>query len=291
MPLTATEIITAAVSGGLGVKALEFLHEEWKLMAGERRSARKVVDRQLDPILKSADELVGKIRSLALEDFKGFQRSDSGEKSLDFIGTLYLFANFWSRLEILRAETEFVVLGATKKGRKLQAFIRALESTRIRLLSRTAQRAIGEALISKGDPSRSLSLMDFLEAVKGPVLADLLAPLKEVLASPEHTANRQKILGYGAVAHSLIDNLDPRHRVTRPRTGWGNKLSKRTGKELFFRVFRVYLPFVRDPARYTRPPIKKLSARRALANHQASDTLVGRLLARLPRHFRRGRKA
>jgi hypothetical protein len=284
MPLTTGELITAAITGGLGAKLLDLLHDEWKRRAGERRSAGKVVDQYLDPILKSADELVGKVRSLALEDFRPLRRSVTSGDQIELIGTVYLFADFWSRLQILRAQGEFVVLGASANGRKLQSFIRALESRRIRLVGRTIQRAIGESLVRKDDRSRSISLAEFLELAQTATLKQLLVPLQELLSNPHHTANRQRVLAYGAVVHALIDHLDPRHRVTRLRTGWGNKLTKRTRSELFFRVFREYLPFVHSPERYTKSPRKGLSARRALARHQASDTLIGRLLVRLAHH-------
>jgi hypothetical protein len=61
----------------------------------------------LDPLLKAADEVVGKLHSLAIEDFKNF-----GEQAIalnpisdkDFGGLIYLFGRFWAQIEIMRQD-------------------------------------------------------------------------------------------------------------------------------------------------------------------------------------------
>jgi hypothetical protein len=65
-----------------------------------------------------------------------------------------------------------------------------------------------------------------------------------------HTAQRQKLLQYGLVLHALIDTLDGQHVVTRNRPGLPGKLSRQTWRDLNYRVFRVYLPFVTDRRKY-----------------------------------------
>ena len=47
--------------------------EGWRLLQA-RAAARRVINQQLDPLLKAADELQGKLRSLAEEDFQEFRR-------------------------------------------------------------------------------------------------------------------------------------------------------------------------------------------------------------------------
>jgi len=67
------ELVTAAFSGGIVVKLLDYAYAEYLRRSETSATAKEVVNRHLDPILKAADELVGKLRSLAEEDFKEFR--------------------------------------------------------------------------------------------------------------------------------------------------------------------------------------------------------------------------
>ena len=49
---------------------------------------------------------------------------------------------------------------------------------------------------------------------------------------------------------ALIETLDTQHVVTRNRPGLPGKLSRQTWRDLNYRVFRVYLPFVTDRRKY-----------------------------------------
>ncbi len=90
----------------------------------------------------------------------------------------------------------------------------------------------------------------------GDDLVAWLEPVEAVVLGTEHTANRQRILVYGAIVHAMLDTLDPRHTVSGKRPGWGHKLSKRSRRELEHLVFRRYLSFVEQPQVYTRPQKK-----------------------------------
>ena len=255
MPLSLGELLTAAISGGVASKLLDLVHGEWKRRSGESKTAREIVERHLDPILKAGDELVGKIWSLAATDFSGLHRQK--EPDVEFLGVLYLFGQLWSWLQILRRESVYVVLSSVEEGRRLQHFMSALEGTRVRLVSRTVQRGIGEALIENGDKPRVISLFEFashVQSVEGEQLRRWLAPVEFIIGNPAHTSNRQRILVYGAIVHSMLDTLDPNHKVTQWRPAWGNKLTKRSRKELERRIFPVYLKFVSRPGTYTSAP-------------------------------------
>lgn len=219
-------------------------------------AARRVIGHQLDPLLKSADELHGKLRSLAEEDFadfKGLPKTDlSLSQLVDLCSTLYLFAQFWARLEILRRESFHAELSATKEGDLLLKFLRSLESRRIRLVDRAWQRAIGELLIQRaGDRQDLVYFSNFVERFEtGGQLRRWLLPLEETLrGTSEGTAKdrqrvRQRVLQYGVIVHALIDTLDPKHRTTRERPGYANKLTRRCKREIIGRAFRTYLPEV-----------------------------------------------
>lgn len=94
----------------------------------------------MDPLLKAANELHGKLRSLAEEDFREFRRVPNAQMQdaelVDMCSTLYLFGQFWARLEVFRRDSFHADLSATKQGALLLKFLRSLESRRIRLVDR-----------------------------------------------------------------------------------------------------------------------------------------------------------
>ena len=55
---------------------------------------------------------------------------------------------------------------------------------------------------------------------------------------------------YGIIIHALIDTMDKKHLVTYQKPGWPNKLSRKSRRELKYRVFNLYLPFVEDINHY-----------------------------------------
>ncbi len=177
--------------------------------------------------------------------------------------TLYLFAHFWSRIQILRLEGLFVDLSATKDGKRLLAFLRTLESSRIRILDREFQRGIGELLIERsGGDLTALTFYEFAEWYwKDPALQSWFAPLHHQIQNTHHTRYRQRLLVYGTVVHALINTLDSKHRVTTELTSWANKLSKRSRVVLEYQVFGFYLQFVKNPRQYTRPGAQPERAR------------------------------
>jgi hypothetical protein len=72
------QLITAAIGGGLFVKVLDILYQEIKSKYARTETAKRFVDGHLDQLLKSADELVGKLLSLAREDFKNMKERWTG---------------------------------------------------------------------------------------------------------------------------------------------------------------------------------------------------------------------
>ncbi len=72
----------------------------------------------------------------------------------------------------------------------------------------------------------------------------------------EHTSDRQRLLRYGIVIHAMIDTLDPQHQVSRDRPSYPYKLSRKSWRDLRYRVFGVYLKFVQGSQKYLGPPKK-----------------------------------
>jgi hypothetical protein len=251
------ELLTAAFSGGVVVKVLDYLYEEYRRRSEAKKSAKDLINRHIDPILKSADELVGKMRSLAQSDFSELTTASVPKESefdswIPYLNTIYLFAQFWSRIQILRSESIFVNLSIDEKGKRLLAFFRALESTRTRLVKRAWQRSMGEALIeSTNNGLQTITYIEFVDRfLSDNNVQRWFMPLVSIFLKVNHTRERQRLLTYGIVVHALIDTLDSTHEVTRKRPSWPNKLTTKNKRSLKSRVFRIYLPFVTSPERY-----------------------------------------
>jgi hypothetical protein len=228
------------------------LRQHWQSVA----AGRHLVGQQLDPLLKAADELHGKLRSLAEEDFREFKDIPNADLSdpqlVDLCSTLYLFAQFWARLEIFRRESFHAEVSATKQGALLLRFLRSLESRRVRLVDRAWQRAIGELLTAEsGARKDTINFSDFVERYEaGERMQRWLRPLEETLRDTargktrDRQRSRQRVLQYGVVVHAFVDTLDPEHRTTRARPAYPNKLTRRAKREIVGRVFDTYLPEV-----------------------------------------------
>lgn len=235
---------------------LTSVQRRWKTAA----AARRLIAEHLDPVLKAADELHGKLRSLAEEDFAEFRNLPAGDlQSTDLVNlcsTLYLFAQFWGRLEIMRRESFHAELARNKQGGALLRFLRCLESKRVRLVDRAWQRAIGESVVVMGKPAADLiSFKAFVEQYEAnESLKRWTQPLEDLIRETRYRRTRARVLQYGIIIHALIDTLDPEHYTTKDRPAYPNKISRRARRELIGRVFGVYLREVRRTEKYTGPP-------------------------------------
>jgi len=255
-------LLGASLGGGFTVKILDILYQELKQRKDRSRSAKRFVDEHLTPLLKAADELMGKLRSLAESDFRELHDEPADSAVLtspDFSGTLYLLARFWAHIEIVRQQGLSVAMSQDERGQKLQNFLDCLESRRVRIVDRITQRAIGEVMLER--PNGALdtqTFVKFVETFESKTDARRwMQELVRMLSRVKHTHERQKLLQYGVVVHALIDTLDPKHFVTRERPAYSNKLTKRSWRDLKYRVFGKYLTFVRNSEKYLGPPKKK----------------------------------
>lgn len=264
------QLFVAALGGGFTVKVLDIAYQEFRHRKARTLSTEELVDQHLGPLLKSADELVGKLRSLAEVDFKPVHRVVPDEKCLgnhEFASLLYLFGRFWARVELIRHKGLSVSMGKDKRGAQLQNFLDCLESRRVRIVDRILQRAVGEVIVRNDE---TLTFVEFVRTFETDTASrQWIMPLAKFLSRTEHTTERQRLLQYGAVLHALIDTLDSKHLITRERPASPNKLSSRSWADLNYRVFGVYLKFVENKQKYIGPP-KKAARKRG---RQAVGTL------------------
>jgi hypothetical protein len=255
------QLFAAALGGGVTVKAIDIIYQEVGRRQDTTQTVRKFVDEHLDPLLKAADEVVGKLHSLALNDFKtlaGREMSLSPITDNDFGSLLYLFSRFWARIEILKQEGLSVAISKDERGARLQSFFACLESRRVRIVDRISQRAIGELLIKPApDYLRNLGYVEFVRTLEtNEDTRRWVAPLAAALGRTGNAADRQRLLLYGVVVHAMIDTLDPAHSVTSARPSYPVKLNDKTRKDLRYRVFGVYLRFVSDTEKISRMGFK-----------------------------------
>ena len=256
------KLLAAAFGGGLVVKFLDILYQEVRRRSDRSEAAKQFVDKHLDPLLKAADELVGKLVSLAGEDFKSLREVDPNAGRIDnndFGGLIFLVAKLWANMEIIRREGLSISIVEDLRGQRLQSFIDCIESRGVRIVDRISQRAVGELMLTdrKEGPQETILFIEFVRMIESETEAQRwLLPLAQTLSRTRHTSERQRLLRYGLVIHAMIDSLDPDHQVTRNRPSYPNKLSKRSWRDLKYRVFGRYLKFVRNPEKYLGPPKK-----------------------------------
>ena len=256
-------LVAAALGGGLVVKFLDILYEELRRRSDKSEAAKRFVDEHLDPLLKAADELVGKIVSLAGEDFKSLRGVASKADRIDnhdLVGLVFLLAKFWANIEIFRREGLSVSIVKDSRGLRLQDFMNSIESRGVRIVDRISQRAVGELMLTdrKDGPLQTRLFVDFVRSLESdPQATRWLFPVARTLSRTWHISERQRLLKYGIVIHAMIDSLDPRHQVTRRRPSYPNKLSNRAWRDLKYKVFGQYLTFVAEPEKYIGPPKKR----------------------------------
>jgi hypothetical protein len=264
MPFDITTVLGASFGGAIFTKLLDYGYQEYRRRSETSTTAKEITDKHVDPILKAADELVGKIRSLAQADFKELTNAPAPGKEgrsrwSPYLSLVYLFAQFWCRVQILRIESLFFNLAADERGKRLLAFFDALEATKNRLSQRAWERGMGEVLMERTNAGeRALTFAEFVNRyMASEEFRQWFEPLMMVLGRLRHTRERQRLLAYGVILHAFVDTLDVEHLATRRRDGWPNKLTDRTARDLRYRVFQTYLPFVEDINRYLKTERRK----------------------------------
>lgn len=247
------KLVLSFIGGGVLLEILKLTYPDLKKVFRRRIEAKNVFNKHSELILKSADELFGKIDSLAKEDFRIFTHYNPQIDEMNKIYILYLFGSFWASLGIIKQESNYINLARIKKGKRLLMFVSSYESKKNRILERSYQRAIGESVISReSNELKIMSLYDFTNEYKdsNSNVYKICQPLEASLFQTRIKEHRQKYLLFGTIIHSLIDFLDENHTVVRKRKPYINKLSENTKSQLELRVFNHYLPFVKEAKKY-----------------------------------------
>jgi chaperonin cofactor prefoldin len=248
--------LLAILSGGLIWEGFKFFYPDLKQFITSRNNAKKAFYESLDPILKSASELYGKLESLSKEDFSTFINTSNSnaidpEHNQKYI--LYLFAQLFAQLEYLRLQSQYTSLSKITKGYQLLRFIETIESRKYRILDRSVQRIIGECLISKKDQKfRIMTLKEFLETLdnRTETLTIWIKQLDKLLNSVNDKEKRQLILRFGVIVAALIDHFDPSCKTVRRRKIYVNKLNPKSKILIKENLTSHYLPFLKKKEMY-----------------------------------------
>ncbi|HXL55459.1 MAG TPA: hypothetical protein VN958_04330, partial [Chitinophagaceae bacterium] len=234
-----------------------FLYPEIKKTISDKINSRKILLEFIDPLIKSGDELIAKIHSLAKTDFREAYTSSiltsNSNLLIERIYLLYLFCSFWGRVSIIRSTTNFSSIAKSKKGNRFLKFIYTFESKKNRIISRASQRVIGDAMLHVNNGQLSLiSFSEFTEELikQHSNLLKLITPLEEIFINSNNKDVRQKILFFGVILQVFLDSFDSQHRISRNRNLYINKLSNKTKYELQKRLFVIYLPFIKNTFKY-----------------------------------------
>jgi len=244
------------VSGGVLWQGIKFFYPDLKQRFKSYNDAKKSFYESLDPILKAADELYGKIYSLSKEDFATFinpshSYSEDVEHNKKYV--VYLFAQFWAQLEFIRLKSQYTSLTKFKKGKQLLNFIETIESRDFRILDRSLQRVIGETLIEGA--TASFKVMNLNQFIKNYDIQDSeihkwAEKVEHKLYACSDKRNRQRILVFGVIVCSLIDHFDPDHKIIHPNKIYINKLNESSKKLLKRNLFQHYLKFINNKGNY-----------------------------------------
>ena len=221
------------VTGGAIWEGVKFISPEIKRFFESRKNAKEAFYKNLDPILKVASELYGKLESLAKEDFSTFKNPNHSNSSDPVHNKKYicfLFAQFWAQLEFLRLESQYISLSKIRKGNELLKFISTIESRSHRILDRSIQRIIGECLLyQKEQKFRVMTLNEFIIQIddQSSNLHRWIAVLESKLTAAITKEQRQPIMRFGIIVVALIDHFDSSHKIARERNIYVNKLSEK----------------------------------------------------------------
>lgn len=247
--------LLALITGGALWEGFKFIYPEIKRPIISRIEARKSFYQSIDPILKSASELYGKLLSLAKEDFATFinqQNSTSNDPDQNKKYIYYLFAQFWGQLEYVRLQNQYISLSKITKGKHLLKFIETFEARKYRILDRSLQRVIGECMISNKDQKfRIMTLHEFIIQIETNIyLKKWISKLDERFSNLKNKDTRQEILMFGIIVAVLIDHFDPKHSTIRERPYYINKLSDKSKGAIKNNLFGYYLTFIEDKEKY-----------------------------------------
>lgn len=252
---TILQSIITLISGSVIWEGFKYFYPDIKRYFNSRVEAKKVLYQNIDPLIKAASELYGKLLSLAREDFATYRnqvQSNSSDPEHNKKYILYLFSQFFAQIEFIRLQSQYVTLAKIEKGRELLKFIETIESRKYRIVDRSIQRIIGECLIlNKDQKFKVMTLQEFLNQIDqtNTPLNKWITILESKLNAVYLQDTRQLVLKFGIIVEALINHFDPNHKTIRKRPVYVNKLSPKSRGTIKENLCVYYLPFIKNKKR------------------------------------------
>ena len=248
--------LATLASGSALWEGIKFFYPNLTREIKTYREAHKNLYESIDPILKAADELYGKMISIANEDFSTFtNKGNSAAKDIDLNRkyVYYLFAQFFAQLEYIRMKSQYSSISKIKRGRELLKFIETYESRTFRLVDRSIQRMILESLIINSTGSyRVMSLSQFYINIHDASSKSnvWIKKIEDKLLKTNDKEERQSVLVFGVIVAAMINHFDPKSSIVRSREVYKNKLSHHSKTKINKILLTAYLPFVKKKEMY-----------------------------------------
>ncbi|MEH2050183.1 hypothetical protein [Nostoc sp.] len=199
-----------------------------KQREAESREAKTIalMSKYRDPLLRAAIDLQSRLFNIRQRRFlQNFYHRSPSEQDYTIHNTLYVIAEYFGWVEILRREIQFLDLGDLEMNRRLselfvnitQAFGTASLEPTFRLFN-GEQRAIGEImLVSRSQDKLTryecIGYATFVKKMSDPEFARWFMTLKsdiEIMANKSKT-DEQRIIAIHSKLIDLIDFLDPNY--------------------------------------------------------------------------------
>lgn len=183
-----------------------------------RREAETVLQAYREPLVGAAFELQSRLYNILApeRDFVGryLRSADPERRAVAMRTTLYVFAQYFGWIEIIRREIEFLRFPRTEQTREVARVVREIGETFLTdeygtglMIWRVEQRGIGEQMISPlGQRPTCLGYASFLESK---VPERLEAVERGLLAMDD--GSRERLTAIQHLALQLVRLLDPDH--------------------------------------------------------------------------------
>ena len=177
--------LTAFLSARTGARQSELQAEIERQQAARRRQEERtdLMSQVRDPLLWAAFDLQSRVYNIVVGHFLPIYRDGGSaeQKSYAQRNTLFLFAQYFAWVEIVRRSVRFLDLGGPSDNRRVVDHLSRISSVLnsdgfsdlLFLIFRGDQRAIGEIMIESA-PSGELGCIGYAEFVNGLMLRNRL---------------------------------------------------------------------------------------------------------------------
>lgn len=227
-----------------------FLRELLEIAKGfhEERKNRKRISRDLImPLVRIADELVGRTYHHAKSDFQDQTNRTIDPAKIDdynHLYDLYVWARFWAYTSRIRKAELSYRLSESDTGKNLLMFLDCLEASKVSIIPRAKQKLIGDGFADKFGWEGECSFYGFVAEIRNDeIFADALKPINYYYARAYMRKYAQALLTYTIIIHSMVESFDSDATLSSIRAAPTSKLGERARKDLYRRILPVYLKF------------------------------------------------